>query len=56
MKYALGKQLGGGLAIVSVNHGEEEIEITSKVEIENICHKENWKKFTQTNNTPAIMG
>ena len=32
------------------------LELTQKESIENVCHKENKKKFIQTNNTLVIRG
>ena len=34
---------------------QEWVELTSKIEIEDAMYKENKRKFTQTNSTPAII-
>ena len=40
---------------VSIVIEGETVELTKQEEIEQDCHLENIKKFTQTNNTPPIL-
>jgi hypothetical protein len=56
MRRILGNIKSEGLLFISVAQDNEIIEVTSKEEIELACHEENAKKFTQTNNMPAIKG
>ena len=51
----LGKGLGGGLRKVSVQEGEDLVELTDKALIENAIHAENVKKFSQIESTPAML-
>ena len=57
MKRIFGKFKGNGLtqAVVTQTDGSV-LEFNTKEEIELACHVENRKKFTQTNNTPAMHG
>ena len=54
LKRVLGKGIGRGLIKVSVQEGEDLVELTDKALIENATHAENAKKFSQTESTPAM--
>ena len=57
MKKVFGKIQGGGLTHVTVNQDDgSHLEYTRKEDIEHACLEENRKKFSQTNNTPAMIG
>ena len=57
MKRIFGKMNGQGITSACVTQEDGTvIEHTTKEDIERACHEENFKKFSQTNNTPAMMG
>ena len=57
MKRVFGKINGGGLTHVTVTDADgTKHEYTEKDDIEEACHRENHAKFSQTNNTPPMMG
>ena len=57
MQRIFGKTQGQGLTTACVTQDDGTvIKYTTKEEIERACHEENSKKFSQTNNTPAMIG
>ena len=56
MKSILGENIQGRLLKVLEKRNREIVELTKKEDIKIACHKENRRKFTQTNNTLAISG
>ena len=51
----MGKAYFDGLMKVLVFENKQWIELTCKESIENVIHQSNIRKFTQTNNSPAMM-
>ena len=48
-------KLQSGLTTVTTGDSDNNIELVHKADMEEACHQENWKKYSQTNDTPMMQ-
>lgn len=55
MRRILGKPRSGVTSVIAPNEEGEWVSVTEKQEIEEACQQENIRRFTQANDTPALL-